>query len=135
MYDGLERRTIDRFVIPNAKVRYRLANGVSGVGELIDLSRSAIRFEVYFPLIEGSLLEVTIELPNRDEITLKGHVVWTFEIRRENKCFAVVQFLPFGTDDRYNRPDSLAKIKAIEKTYLLDFKSEGFIIKDYPFKG
>jgi len=120
MYDGLERRTIDRFTIPDAKVRYKQYNGSSGMGELIDLSRSSIRFEVYYPLQEGALIEVTIELPNNDEITLKGHIVWTYEMRNENRNFTVVQFFPFGTDERYNQPANLEKLKAVEKSYLLD---------------
>lgn len=120
MYDGLERRTIDRFTIPGAKVRYKEVNGSTGIGELIDLSRSAIRFEVYYPIHEGTLVEVTIELPGGDEIGLKGNVVWAYEIRNQNRCFTVVQFLPFGSDDRYNPHTSLEKIKAVEKTYLLD---------------
>jgi hypothetical protein len=124
MYDGLERRTIDRFCIPDAKVRYKQINGSNGVGELIDLSRSAIRFEVYYPLYEGALVEVTLELPGGDEISLRGHVVWTFDIPHENRSFTVVQFLPFGSDDRYNQPASLEKLKAIEKSYLIDQKSD-----------
>jgi hypothetical protein len=123
MYDGLERRTIDRFSIPNAKVRYRQANGVTGVGELIDLSRSAARFEVYYPLQEGTPIDMAIELPNQDIIDIRGHVVWTFEIKKDQRCFGVAQFLPFGSDERYNPVQSLEKLKAIEKTYLLDQKT------------
>ena len=103
----LERRHSDRFEIPGARVNYCLQNGARAQMPLKNITHGGICFGVDHPLEKGDLVEVDIKLPGNAEIYVKGNVVWA------SKFDAAVQFLPFGTDERYNSFASYQKIKAV----------------------
>ncbi len=114
----IERRHLDRFKIPGAEVSYKLPDGSSSRVKLIDITRSGIRFEINNPVIIGEIIELEIIVPRKDKIFIKGHVVWTSKPNSENPAYAVVQFLPFGSDERYNSMQSYEQHKELSEVYL-----------------
>jgi Tfp pilus assembly protein PilZ len=103
----LERRHSDRFEIPGARVNYYVNDGEEIQMPLKNITHGGICFEIMYPLELGELVEVDIKLPGNNEIFVKGNVVWTTELA------AAVQFLPFGTDERYNSFKSYQQIKEV----------------------
>jgi len=103
----LERRHSDRFEIPGARVNYNLQNGNKAQMPLRNITHGGICFAVEHPLEKGDLVEIDIKLPGNAEIAVKGNVVWA------SKLDAAVQFLPFGTDERYNTFTSYQRIKEV----------------------
>jgi PilZ domain len=108
----LERRHSDRFEIPGARVNYYLKDGKEGQMPLRNITHGGICFGIEDPLEKGDLVEVNIKLPGQCEIFVKGNVVWA------SKMAAAVQFLPFGTDERYNSFTSYQKIKEVLTEYV-----------------
>ena len=94
-----ERRYLDRFMIPGAKIHYQLQNGFSATTNLIDFTKISARFYVNHKMQAGDIIDLDIIAKRKEKISVKGHVVWTHE---QNKSIAVVQFLPFGTDKKIN---------------------------------
>jgi len=103
----LERRHSDRFEIPGARVNYCLKDGIEVQMPLRNITHGGICFGIEQPLEKGELVEIDIKLPGNAEIYVKGNVVWA------SKMAAAVQFLPFGTDERYNSFASYQKIKEV----------------------
>jgi len=103
----LERRHSDRFEILGARVNYCLENGYRAQMPLRNITHGGICFAIDQPLEMGELVELDIKLPGNSEIYVKGNVVWA------SKLDAAVQFLPFGTDERYNSFISYQKIKEV----------------------
>ena len=99
----LERRHSDRFEIPGARVNYRVNDGEELQMPLKNITHGGICFEIKHPLEMGELVTMDIKLPGNNKIFLKG----TTEIA------AAVQFLPFGTDERYNSFISYQQIKEV----------------------
>jgi hypothetical protein len=101
----LERRHSDRFEIPGARVNYCLPDGNKAQMPLRNITHGGICFGIEHSLQKGDLVELDIKLPGNAEISVRGNVVWT------SKLDAAVQFLPFGTDERYNSFTSYQKLK------------------------
>ena len=103
----LERRHSDRFEIPGARVNYSLQNGKKAQMPLRNITHGGICFGVEHHLEKCDLVEIDIKLPGNSEIYVKGNVVCA------SKFDAAVQFLPFGTDERYNSFSDYQKIKEV----------------------
>ncbi len=103
----LERRHSDRFEILGARVNYSLQNGKKAQMPLRNITHGGICFSIEHHLEKGDLVELDIKLPGNAEIFVKGNVVWA------SKLDAAVQFLPFGTDIRYNSFTSYQKLKEL----------------------
>jgi hypothetical protein len=114
----IERRHIDRFKIPGAEVSYKLPDGSSSRVKLVDITRSGVRFEINNPVIVGEIIELEIIVPQKENIFIKGHVVWTSKPDSENLAYAVVQFLVFGSDERYNSMYCYEQLKELSEEYL-----------------
>ena len=114
----IERRHLDRFKIPGANVSYKLPDGSSSRVNIVDITRSGVRFEINDPVIIGEIIELKIIVPRKNNIFIKGHVVWTSKPDSENPAYAVVQFLPFGSDERYNSMQSYEQLKELSEEYL-----------------
>jgi hypothetical protein len=103
----LERRHADRFEIPGAQVEYRLNGSFSSKMPLKDITNGGARFAIQHRFTRGDEVELEIQIPMKDQISVKGFIVWATE------ADAAVQFLPFGTDDRYNSFESYEQIKTL----------------------
>ena len=114
----IERRHLDRFKIPGAEISYKLLDGSWSCVILIDITRSGVRFEIKNTVNVGEIIELEIIVPKKDKIFIKGHVVWTSKSNSENPSYAVVEFLPFGSDERYNSMHSYEQLKELSEEYL-----------------
>jgi hypothetical protein len=120
-----ERRNLIRFKIPGAKVLYRQHKGFEGAKEIkaempmIDITKISVRFETYDLLHPGSLIDLEIIIPKKKKnILVKGHIVWSSEASADQPGYAVVQFLPFGSDERYNTMQARDQLKKLTAEYL-----------------
>ena len=123
MYNGFERRQLERFIIPGAQVHYKQhagfkdAKAVSEKMPLIDFTKISVRFKSKHTLQSGALVELVILIPGKKKIHVKGNVIWSTEATDNREGYAVVQFLPFGTDARYNSMRAHDQLQKIEKEY------------------
>jgi hypothetical protein len=120
MFD-YERRYLDRFEIPGAKIEYKLTNGNSAEVKLIDITKISVRFYTKHKMKEGEYIELNILVQGKVKIEVKGNIVRTFKEENNNKSIAVVQFLPFGTDEKINNMKSYEQLaKLTEEFYKVD---------------
>jgi hypothetical protein len=117
-----ERRYLDRIGIPGAEVEYRLDNGDSAKVKIIDFTKISIRFFVKHTVCEGDYLELLIKVKDKYEIFVKGHVIWTLPEGKDRNATAVVQFLPFGTNEQINSIESYEQLSQLEKEYSEELK-------------
>ena len=113
----IERRNLDRFKITGAKVSYISSDGSSNLVSLVDISKSSVRFEFNGDLETGDPLELEIDIPSKEKIKVKGHIVMISKADLKNSGYIVVQFMPFGSDERYNSTHSYNQLKEIIKEY------------------
>lgn len=107
-----ERRNLDRFKIPGAHVTFKTIDGQLNYLPIIDISKSSIRFRYTGNLSKGDYLNFAIIIPSKEKISLKGHVVAITKNYPEHS-FVLVQFAPFGPDERYNPLSSLKQINVL----------------------
>lgn len=110
-----ERRYSDRYPVPDAKVVYRLKSGDEDQKPIKDITHSGVCFEFSHSTEVGHELEIELIIPGKDKIVLKGNIVWTSVTEERPEGFAAAQFLPFGTDERYNTMDSHKKLRNLIK--------------------
>ena len=114
MYD---RRHSNRFSITGARVHFtNRSNEVVQVA-LADLTNSSVRFKIDEELIIGDELMIGIDVPEIRLVVVRGTVVWSANPLIEEPAYAVVQFLPFGTDSRYNSMHVREQIRNIIENY------------------
>jgi hypothetical protein len=130
MVDPLDRRKLKRVAIPDTWVIYYKDDSLYRFGILLNISRSAVCFEIQDSLGIDTFLELEIIIPNKEKLILRGSDIREGEslFRAENTeiyyyKYAVVQFAPFGTDDRYNSLQILERLKSIEKEFLGKYKT------------
>ncbi len=114
----IERRHLDRFKIPGAEISYKLPDGSWSRVNLVDITRSGVRFENKNTINIGEIIELEIIVPRKNKIFIKGHVVWTSNPDSKSPAYAVVQFLVFGSDERYNSMRSYEQLKELSEEYL-----------------
>jgi hypothetical protein len=96
---------------------FNLQNGEAAMKPMKDLTYSGVCFEVDGIMTVGDLIEMRIILPGEESITLKGNIIWS-EMNASSKIvYTAVQFLPFGTDERYNSMEIYQKLKKIVSAY------------------
>jgi hypothetical protein len=117
--DGIERRHTDRLKILGANVVYTLKNGQFGLKPLIDITRSSACLEVDHPINKGEFIELEVIIPGRTKIFIKGTVTRLSDPISERPAYIVVQFLPFGTDERYNSMECYQQLIDMIEQYLL----------------
>ncbi|KPL14752.1 MAG: hypothetical protein AMS23_00215 [Bacteroides sp. SM1_62] len=120
-----DRRNLVRFKIPGAKVRYKQHKGfreaeeASGVMAVVDITRISIRFEAKDFLYPGSLIDLELIIPGKKKsIKVKGNIVWSSEATSDQPGYAVVQFLPFGSDERYNTMEAHEQLRKLSEEYM-----------------
>ena len=130
MVNPLDRRKLERVAIPDAWVIYHKDDSLYRFGILLNLSRSAVCFEIQDSLEIDAFLELEIVIPNKEKLIIRGTNIREGEsFFRDDKTevyyykYAVVQFAPFGTDDRYNSIQILERLKSIEKEFLGKYKT------------
>ncbi len=112
-----DRRHSDRFLVAGATVHFQSRQGKLVQSPLSDLTHSSLRFEITENLIIGDEIEISVDVPGFNLVRIRGNVVWTSDPLLESPAYAVVQFLPFGTDPRYNSMQIRDQIKIIIKKF------------------
>jgi len=115
---GIERRYLDRFEIPDAEVVCRAGERSAIRGSLADITKISVKFEISMSFNPGDLLQLEIVIPNKEKIFVKGHIVRTIDPTNEQPAYAAVQFLPFGSDERYNSMQSYEQLDALTMEYM-----------------
>lgn len=119
----VERRRLERFQIPNARVYYELESQftdqipVEGEGDLIDITVKGIRFESEDVLSSGARLRIKIRVPDEESIELIGNVVWTKKLDSSGSINSVIEFIDFDDEPGYNSLESLEKLEALYNEY------------------
>jgi hypothetical protein len=108
-----ERRYTDRYPLPGAKVQYNLDGGNSDETSVKDITQGGLCFEFSHNADEGHRIEIELKIPGMDNLVLKGHIVWTSVSSGNDPNLAAMQFLPFGTDNRYNSMDNHERLKKV----------------------
>jgi hypothetical protein len=111
--EGFDRRHSERLRFVGAQVLYRLENGQISLKPLKDISRSCACFNIENAIEIGGIIELEIIIPGREKIFVKGIVSRLSNPSLEYNPYIVVQFLPFGTDDRYNSLKSYKQLKKL----------------------
>jgi hypothetical protein len=114
---GIERRYLDRFEIPDAEVVYHSEENSGIRGSLADITKISVKFEIDQSFNPGDLLQLEIIIPNKERIFVKGHIVRTINPMNGQPAYAAVQFLPFGSDARYNSMESYEQLDALTVEY------------------
>jgi len=114
---GIDRRYLDRFEIPDARVVYQSEENSGKCGSLADITKISAKFEVSQSFKPGDLLQLEIVIPNKERIFVKGHIVRIINPLNGEPAYAAVQFLPFGSDVRYNSMESYEQLDALTIEY------------------
>ena len=130
MVNPIDRRKLERVAIPDAWVIYYKDDALYRFGILLNISRSAVCFEIQESLGIDAFLDLEIIIPNKEKLLIRGTNIREGEsfFRDESTeiyyyKYAVVQFAPFGTDERYNSMQILEHLKSIEKEFLGKYKT------------
>mgnify|MGYP005835676173 CR=1 FL=1 len=121
----IERRHLERIKIPAAEVCYRQEAGFRNCeafeakGEMIDLTVRGVRFKGDQKLCPGARIYVEIHVPDREEIALKGNVLWVGQILDQDPYFAVVEFLDYADEPGYNSRQSLQQLEELLNKYIV----------------
>ena len=115
---GIERRYLDRFEVPDAEVIYRFAGSNESRGSLADITKISVCFETGHAFNNGDHIELEIIIPDKESITVSGHVVRIIEAEANSPIYAAVQFFPFGSDDRYNSMESYTQLNDLTEEYM-----------------
>ena len=121
--DGFDRRHRDRLKILGAEVIYTLKNGQFAIKPLMDLTRSSARFEVEHSIQNKDFIKLEIVVPGKDKIPVKGTVIRLSDPVSEDPAYIVVQFLPFGTDERYNSMESYDLLGELIEEHLVSARA------------
>lgn len=116
-YKNVDRRNQDRFTIPGAKVLYKAKDKSIVVSPLVDISKSSLRFELIKDIAESPHIDFELFISPMEKISLKGKVVWDSLIDFDQKKYVAIQFLPFGSWNVYNSPESFARIVMLFNKY------------------
>lgn len=108
-----ERRYTDRYPLPGAKVQYNLEGGNSDETPVKDITQGGLCFEFTHSADEGHQIEIELKIPGMGNLVLKGNIVWTSVSSGDDPDMAAMQFLPFGTDDRYNSMENHKRLKKV----------------------
>jgi hypothetical protein len=115
---GIERRYLDRFEVPGAEVVYRFAGGTESRGSLADITKISVRFETDHQFNAGDHIELEIFIPERNSISVRGNVVRIVNASSQAPVSVAVQFLPFGSDERYNTMESYSQLNNLTEEYM-----------------
>ena len=125
MVNPLDRRKLERVAIPDAWVVYYKDDSLYRFGILLNLSRNAVCFEIQESFGIDSFIDLELIIPNKGKLIIRGTNIREGEsFFRDDKMeiyyykYTVVQFAPFGTDERYNSNQALEQLKNIETEYL-----------------
>ena len=108
-----DRRYNERYPLPGATVLYRINSERATETPVKDITHGGVCFEFSHSTDVGSQLEIEISIPGKDSLILKGNIIWTALEGTDTPGYAAMQFLPFGTDNRYNTMENHDKLRDV----------------------
>ncbi|MFC2088246.1 PilZ domain-containing protein, partial [Calditrichota bacterium] len=118
-----ERRSLKRFKILGAKVKYKQEKGFqgskeySGEGLLVDLTQNGVRFETHHNLKPGAIVYLDLIIKDKPIIPLTGNILWVAPGNEKTPANAVVQFFAFGDGKDYNLIESKILLEELTKEF------------------
>jgi hypothetical protein len=109
----IDRRHLKRFKVPDSEIEYKVGENNTSRVPLSDITKISVRFEVEHDINAGDMIELEIMIPKKKKISVKGKVVRTSDPDADVKPFAAVQFIPFGSDERYNTMKSYKQLSEL----------------------
>jgi hypothetical protein len=104
--------------VPDAEVVYRFSDENRFRGSLADITKISVRFSSRHLFKKGDHIELEIIIPGKEKICVRGNVVRTINSKGEVPLHVAVQFLPFGSDERYNTMNSYEQLHALTEEYM-----------------
>lgn len=108
MADIKERRYMERFRLPQARLYYRISNktsffnGYRGPAKISDINKCSLGIVGSLELTYGTPLMLKIILPDYPEIILKGHISGFLKDHNGLTTRTIIQLMPYGYDVQYN---------------------------------
>jgi hypothetical protein len=121
--NDVDRRHAVRLEVKGAEVFYKLESGQTSYKPLRDITKSSARFDVDHTIKHGDPIELEIIVPGKVNIVVKGKIIRLSDPASEHPSYAVVQFVPFGTDERYNSMLSYNQLSALIEEQQLTLQS------------
>ena len=103
-----DHRSLDRLIIPEAKVYYRKVSSwflpapFKGPFEMKDISKSSLRFHKKALSHNDAVIELKILIPGTLNLRIKGRVAGPQDDKNYHRDYTLVHFLPFGSRKVYN---------------------------------
>ena len=123
-YKGIDRRTCERFEIPDATLSYRLKKIFFSEKKhsekycpIIEISFGGVRFlcQKFHKPTNTIYLKLTTS-NEKSSLPLKGKIVWTSLYAASGYKYQIgVQFDPFGTKKGQNDPEIMNKLSSLQK--------------------
>ena len=118
-----ERRALERVRIKGAAIFYRFVNDLKVINRFLgpepleDLTWGSLRFTTDKLLHPGEIIDVEISIPGENKLRVRGCVIWMSDLPVNQKFYAVVQFLAYGTTKPYNSIKIKDRLKHIVDKY------------------
>ena len=109
-----DRRTTERFDLPDAHIELILHGSAHRNIKLIDITFNSIRVITSLVVKEEQDLLIKIKIPYKQPLSLKGFVLRLDEVyNKKDKFMVTIKFHPFSTYERYNALEDRKALKDI----------------------
>jgi hypothetical protein len=109
-----DRRTTERFDLPDAHIELILHGSSHRNIKLIDITFNSIRVITSLVVKEEQDLLIKIKIPYKQPLSLKGFVLRLDEVyNKKDKFMVTIKFHPFSTYERYNALEDRKALKDI----------------------
>ncbi len=121
-----ERRSLDRFIIPQATGSLLRTSGLNlfnnefslSIFEKIskkiiikDINKSGACIQSEEPLKGGDFINMIISVPGERKILVKGYIKWVTLVQDNRYACMGTQFLAYGDGKKYNSSRSLERLR------------------------
>jgi hypothetical protein len=121
---GVEKRACKRFIVPDAKVRYKkpglllLLRGFSEPMPVRNLSKGGLSFECDETFPHDQEMTFQLLVPMETPVEIRGQKKWHRACQSGNYRYDIgIQFSPFGSRRGFNTREALDRLRALDKMY------------------
>jgi len=123
LVQGFEKRTCHRFEIPDASLQYKTigffrAQKYQNTVRLYNISKGGLSFACDKELRKGKTIILKLFVPHDEPIELLGKVCWQKDSSDGYSLATGVAYLPFGKGTNMNPPDTLDRLRELDKKYV-----------------
>lgn len=123
MVEGAEKRTCHRFVVPDAKAKYKstgllvLVKGLSKAYPVVNVSKGGLAFMCDETFPQGQKLVVQLLAPNEIALSFRSSVRWAAQHPESGGSVVGVAFEPFGSRKGWNSLEALDVLRRLDAQY------------------